>query len=135
MRIFLIPIFLLALFSAHGQDEPKEISTIDFVQILDNQQARAYHYYKNNWTKLREMALDKGYISSYQWIETTYSEEAPFHFIFITSYPDQAAYDNREANFKVIMEGRTRDLLDDRQPSEFRKSVFTKEAARVIRRD
>ena len=135
MKYTTITLCLLMVIAGSAQDKPKEISTIDFVQILENQKDRAYHYYENNWSILRALALERGYISSYQWIETEYTEEAPFHFMFITSYPDQKAFDDREANFRIIMEGRTMELLDDQQPEVFRKSVFLKEAAKVLRRD
>ena len=111
-----------------------DISTIDFVQILEGRTEQAYHYYENNWTLLREEALKNGIISGYQWIETQYTDEAPFHFIFITTYPDQKTFDKREENFAVIMKDRTRNLLDTLQPKDFRKSVFTKEESKVLER-
>ena len=66
MRLLLL-IILLGVFSiCYGQKDEK-VSTIDFVQILDDNKEEALYYFQNNWQVLRDMAIEKGYIHSYQW--------------------------------------------------------------------
>jgi hypothetical protein len=63
---------------------------MDFVQVLNDNKEEAVYYYQNNWKVLREMALKKDYIHSFQLLETTESEDAPFQLILITTYKDKA---------------------------------------------
>ncbi len=87
--------------------------------------AETKFYYKNNWEQHRQKAQSKGYIESYMLLETEPSEQAPFHFMLITTYPNQASYDQREQNFRPLIDAAGgRKLLNDKQPSEFRKILF-----------
>ena len=116
--------------SCYAQQDSK-FTTIDFVQILNDNKAEAVYYFQNNWKVLREMALEKGYIDSYQVLETSYSDDAPFHLMFVTTYSNKEQYDLREDHFgELIKEKGGLDLMNDKKPGEFRKSVFTKEAVR-----
>ena len=101
---------------------------MEFVQILNNNRAEALFYFKNNWQKLREKALAKGYIYSFQLLETKASEEADFELILVTTYRDQEQYDLREEHFRELIDagGKLR-LLNDKMPGEFRKSLFSTE--------
>ena len=130
MKIKLIILVLslgLASF-AYGQ-QGEEISTIDFVQILDGNDEEAVFYYQKNWKVLREMALKKKYIKSFQLLKTEASEEAPFQIMLITNYANAKQYSKREKYFAKIIKAKGElDLLNDKKPAEFRKVVFGKEA-------
>ena len=79
-------ILLFAAWVSYGQ-QAQPISTIDFVQIVDGNEEEALYYYENNWKILREIALKRNYIASFQLRETTPSPEAPFHLMLVTTYP------------------------------------------------
>lgn len=114
-----------------SQDD--EISTVDFIQIIDDQRDEAIYYYQNNWQILRDQAVEKGFISSYQFYETPFSEEAPFHIILITTYSDRKQYEKREENFgELIKANGPLKLLNDLQPGSFRKTLFSKEEVTPI---
>ncbi|NNE27876.1 MAG: hypothetical protein HKN09_13605 [Saprospiraceae bacterium] len=103
-------------------------STIDFVEILNNNKDEAIYYYENNWKILREKALTKSYISSYKLLEVSHSKEAPFHLMLITSFSDKAQYDACETNFQLLISERgSLNLLNDKPPGEFRRIVFSKD--------
>lgn len=105
--------------------ERELISTYDFVQITDDQQEEAIFYYENNWKILRQLAKAEAYIDSFEMHEVAFSEECPFHLILITSYSDDSQYEQREKNFEKLIEMRDElKLLNEKQPSEFRKVVF-----------
>lgn len=108
-----------------------KISTVDFVQIIDNNKAEALHYYHNNWKVLREMATKKGFIDSYQFLEVSFTEDAPFHFMLITTYSNKTQFDKREVHFRTLIDERgDLSLLNEKKPGEFRKIVFNKEEAK-----
>ena len=123
-------IFLLVAWVSYGQ-QAQPISTIDFVQIVDGNEEEALYYYENNWKILREIALKRNYIASFQLMETTPSPEAPFHLMLITTYADSDQYQAREKHFEALIEekGPLR-LMNDKQPGDFRKIVFNKTGVR-----
>ena len=128
---FIITLLLIASLNDIRSQVDNKISTLDFVQILDNNREEAVYYYQNNWKILREKAIREGFIHSYELLETHPSEAEPFDFILITTYKDQQQYEKREENFdKLIGEIGQRKLLNDKQPSEFRKNLFFKENVR-----
>ena len=104
-----------------------KISTIDLVQIINNNKEEAIFYYKNNWKVLREMALEKGYIDSFELFEMTADKDDPFEIILITTYKNEWQYEKREEHFTEIMKlkGGLK-LLNDKKPNEFRNTVFSK---------
>ena len=55
--IFLLLTLIMGVHS-YGQGELK-ISTLDFVEVLNDNHDEALFFYKNNWKKLREIALKK----------------------------------------------------------------------------
>ncbi len=127
MKIKILVLLFLVSSLSFGQDNDK-ISTLDFVQILNDNKEEIVFYYQNNWKILREMAIDKAYIDSFQLLETSFTEEAPFHFILITTYLNKAQYDLREERFtELIKEKGDLRLLNDKKPKEFRKILFNKE--------
>lgn len=125
-KLLLILLLLTIQFSIAQKDE--RISTVDFVQIIDDNTEETMYYYQNNWKILREMALQKKYIASFEIMETTYSKEAPFHLMLITTYANKAQYQEREQHFQELIKqvGELK-LLNTKKPSEFRKNVFHKE--------
>lgn len=113
--------------NAYSQKNTK-ISTIDFVQVLNNNKKEVLYYYKNNWEILRKMAVTKGYIESYQFLKTTPTKEAPFSFMLITTYKNKAQFDKREPHFQELIKAKGKlKLLNDKKPGEFRKVLFGKD--------
>lgn len=101
------------------------IRSYDFVEILNDHEEEAMYYYELNWLPARELAVEKGYIESFDLLETRFSKDCPFHVILITTYSDSAQYKAREKNFDKVFEIRgERKLLNELQPSEFRGFVF-----------
>lgn len=127
MNISLIAGFLLLSASGYAQNDDR-ISTLDFVQVVNENMAEAKFYYEKNWKVLRERAVAQGYIHSYELLETQYTEEAPFHMILITTYANKEQYDLREDHFGELIEARG-DVrpLNEKKPGEFRKIIFSKE--------
>lgn len=126
MRFLLLKLFVVVSFLSYAQDE--RISSLDFVQILDGNVEEAMFYYQNNWEQLRLMALDSGYIQSYELLETSFDDNAPFHLILLTTYANQEQFDRREDNFGALIAVKGElQLLNEKKPNEFRKVIFWKE--------
>lgn len=124
MRTIILPTLLFISYCGFSQTEHKT-SSIDFVEALDGYKAEALFYYQNNWQVLREMALEKGYIQAYQFMEVPYSKEMPYHFMLITTYANKEQYDKREANFEKLIKARGElRLKNDKKPNEFRKVLY-----------
>lgn len=129
-KIFLICGFFSFTTLSFSQHDDR-ISTMDFVQILNDNRAEVVHYYENNWKILREMAIEKDYILSYEILELSEEPDQPFQIILITTYTNQGQYDLREEHFQeLIKEKGGLDLLNEKKPDEFRKTFFTKELVR-----
>lgn len=132
MRVLFIAICLFVYTQNYSQTSSR-ISTVDFVQVVNNNKKEAFFYYNNNWKVLREMAVNRGFISSFEFMETAYSEEAPFHFILITTYLNKEQFDLREAHFQELIKERGElKLLNDLQPGDFRKNLYHKEEVRHL---
>ena len=73
------------------------------------------------------MAVSRGFISSYQLLETQPSEDSPFSFMLVTTFANNDQYEKVEDNFKILIEekGGLR-LLNDKKPGEFRKIIYNK---------
>ncbi|WP_142783634.1 hypothetical protein [Changchengzhania lutea] len=98
---------------------------IDYVQVLNDNNAEALFYYQNNWQALRIQAVEKGYISGYQLLETIPNETSPFSFILITTYKNQDQYNASEDNFQQLIESSDGlKLLNSKKPTDFRKVVM-----------
>ncbi|NNE77530.1 MAG: hypothetical protein HKN31_10715 [Pricia sp.] len=127
-RLFLILVGFCAICYAQKDNR---ISTLDFVEILNDNTEETHYYYKNNWQKLRESALKKGYIHSYEIMETVPTEDSPFHLILVTTYANQVSYDKREDHFgELIEQAGELKLLTAKKPAEFRKILYSKEMVR-----
>ena len=130
MRIILFIVLLSICSIGYGQQDDR-ITTIDFVQILNDNKDEAVYYYQNNWKILRDMAIEKGYIHSFQVLETLLSEDEPFQLMLITTYTNKEQYDLREDHFgELIKEKGELNLMNEKKPGEFRKTLFSKEMVR-----
>ncbi|TRX60658.1 hypothetical protein FNH22_06330 [Fulvivirga sp. M361] len=130
MKLKLLMVLLGVSAISYAQHDNR-ISTMDFIEVLGGNKEEAIFYYQNNWKVLREMALKKDYIASFQFLETPSDKEAPFQFILITTYPDREQYDLREDHFtELIKEKGGLELMNDKKPGEFRKTLFNKEGVR-----
>lgn len=127
MKKFILIISILFYAQLHAQKNTK-ISTIDFVQVLNNNTKEVVYYYNNNWKVLRKMAIKKKYINSYQLLATTPTKDAPFSFILITTYKDKQQFDAREKHFEELIKAKGKlKLLNEKKPGEFRKTIFGKD--------
>jgi len=128
----LLLLCLLCLATQGFSQTDSSISTVSFVQIQDDHRAETFFYFENNWKVLRLMALKKDYIKSFQFLETPYSEDAPFHIILITTYQDSTQYNLREDHFTELIETKgPLKLLNDLKPGDFRKTLYSKEHVRA----
>lgn len=130
------PILFLAFFilsvASYGQSDER-ISTIDFVQVLNGSKAEAIYYYQNNWKIMREWAVDRKLIHSYELLETEPTEESPYTLILITTYSNTEQYAQREDNFaKLIEEKGSLKLLNDKKPGDFRKIINYNEGVKHL---
>jgi hypothetical protein len=122
---------IASIFVVQAQNNPS-IFAIDFVKILNNNQKETFYYYANNWNASREIALAKNYIKSYQLINTKADSAADFDLMLITEYTDSTQYKMREERFASIIKELNPagpKLLNTIKPNDFRKIVFTKQAA------
>ena len=132
MKIPLLLIILTISYFSYGQQDRK-ISTVDFVQIVNGNSNEAIFYYQNNWQILRDMALENGYIESFQILETEATKEEPFNLMLITTYPNKEQYDLREEHFSLLIKEKGElKLMNDMTPNEFRKTLFRKEMVKHL---
>jgi len=124
---------LFCLLNTAFAQSSEKLTTIDFVQILNDNKEEAIYYYKNNWEVMRKRALEEGYIHSYQLLEVPFSEEAPFHIMLMTTYANKEQDAKSEDNFAILIEekGPLR-LLNDKKPGEFRKIIFNKDKVKHL---
>ncbi|MCK0131927.1 hypothetical protein MWU59_10490 [Flavobacteriaceae bacterium F08102] len=107
--------------------QKENISVIDFVQIVKNNKEEALFYYEHNWRELREKALDKGYIESFDFLVTNPNEKGPFTYMLVTTFKNKEQFDLKEQYFKeLIQEKGPIKLLNELQPVHFRKTLFSK---------
>ena len=127
MRIIMFCIIAILTTTSFSQKD-KKISTIDFVQIVNNNYDEVIYYYENNWKVLREMAVKKGYIETYQVMESPTADSTGFDIILVTTYENDQQYEKRETHFQeLIKEKSPLKLLNDKKPGDFRKVIYNKE--------
>ncbi|MBV7268982.1 hypothetical protein [Winogradskyella luteola] len=127
----IIPIILFCVMCTAQIKE--KITTIETIEILNNNTEEAIYYFQNNWKQLRLNAVEKGYIHSFQLMESLYTEDTPFHLLLVTTYSNKEQYESRETHFAELIKATGGlKLLNDKKPSEFRKSVFTIEDAKHL---
>jgi hypothetical protein len=132
MKQYLLLLFCaISYFSVAQQNE--KLSTVDFVEIINNNTEEALFYYQNNWQQLREKAVTEGYIQSYQMLQTEHTPEAPYHLILITTYANKTQYDAREPHFnEIIAASGGLKLLNDKKPTSFRKVRYGKDEVKHL---
>jgi hypothetical protein len=124
-HLFLLLFIFCLSISAFSQTEV--ITVFEAVKIKIEKRAEALFYYQNNWKKLREKAVEKGFIHSFELIETKTDEKAEFDIVLITRYINQARFDKSEENFQELIKQRGGlKLLNDLKPNDFRENVFVK---------
>lgn len=105
-----------------------EVKSIDFVKVLNNNQAEAKYFFDNNWKILREDALKKDYIKSFDYAEVKKGNSREFEIVLITTYKNQAQADAREKNFaELIKERGEQKFLNEKKPNDFRKIVYSQD--------
>ncbi|MEM9390168.1 MAG: hypothetical protein AAGA02_06825 [Bacteroidota bacterium] len=127
MKAFILA-FVFFLSEAAMAQSNTRISTIEFVRIIDDNREEALFYYQNNWKVLREMAVKKGYIDSFELLEAEFTEDQPYHIILMTTFANKDQFEKREEHFEELIKvkGPLR-LLNEKKPSEFRKNLYLKE--------
>jgi len=103
--------------------DPK-IAVTELVKVLNGNKDEAAYFYRNNWMALREEALKRGLIDS--WEMQTAEPGGDYDFVLITRYKSELQYKLGESNFsKLIQELRPEGpvLVNTLKPNDFRKSV------------
>lgn len=122
-KVFLLCLTICLYCSGFSQSQAK-ISSVDFVAVVNNNHAETLYYYQNNWKVLREAAVKKDYIDSYNLLEIEPTEATPYNFILITTYANQEQYNKREAHFEELIKASGGlKLLNDKEPKDFRKFI------------
>ena len=123
----LVLLFLFATCFCFGQQD-QSITSMDFVEIIDNNDEEAWYYYENNWKVLRQMAVKKDYILSFKLFKDLSLNDNTFGIVLMTNYKDSLQFINREAHFQELIKekGELR-LLNDKLPGEFRKTIYSKD--------
>lgn len=117
--------FILFTLSVNIYAQSDVVTLVEAVKIKNEKRAEAIFFYENNWKILREQALEKGIIHSYEFIVSEINEKANFDIILITRYKDQAQFEKSEENFRPLLDARGDvKLLNRTKPDDFRKSVF-----------
>ena len=112
------------LFGQQGQ----RISSMDFVEIVNDNEEEALFYYQNNWKVLRQMAIKKNYISSFELLKDISNNKNSFSLILMTTYANKEQFEKREEHFQeLIKEKGGLELMNEKKPAEFRKTVFSKD--------
>ena len=141
MKSFILFFIFLFSLTAYSQefntknpiDLNDRISTIDFVEIVDDNIEEALYYYNNNWKTLREKALLKNYILSFQLLQTPLTDDSEIQLLLITTYANQEQYEKREEHFQeLIGNSGGLKLLNDKKPNAFRKVAFGKEPVKHL---
>jgi hypothetical protein len=122
---FLLFISTTSLFFAQ---QGQSISSMDFVEILNDNEEEALFYYQKNWKVLRQMAIKKNYISSFELLKDISNDKNSFSLILVTTYTNREQFEKREEHFQVLIKEKGRlELLNQKKPAEFRKTVFSKD--------
>lgn len=129
----ILSIILVYIIANGYSQEVERVSTVEMIEVLDNHMPEALYYYENNWKMLREDALKKGYIYAYQLLFLDEMDTAQYDLILITTYSNKQQYDLREVHFSGLIEQRGElKLLNDKQPGDFRKFIYSNENVRNL---
>lgn len=114
----------------------QQVSTIDFMKVVDGNRNELIYYYENNWKVLRDMALDRDYIVSYELLETEADSTGDFDILLITRYKDEEAYGKAEERFQGLIKEIQTDggpkLMNNLTPLQFRDWKFSKTTKTVF---
>ena len=111
---------------------------MDFVKIKDGKKAEALYFYENNWKVYREVAVEKGFIQSFQILSVLPDSLNNLDLILITTYKDSLQYVKSEEHFQsIIKELRPNGpkLLNQLKPTEFRQNVFARKTQSLFLSD
>ncbi|MDT0557271.1 hypothetical protein RM697_01345 [Ichthyenterobacterium sp. W332] len=125
MRLILLSLILFSSnYGIISAQEANEITSIDYVKILNDNTEEALYYYENNWKQLRIKALEKGYIKSYKLLKVI-NTNAEFNLILQTTYTNKFQFEKREARFQELIKAHgALKLLNEKESKDFRKTVF-----------
>lgn len=134
LGLVLSVILLQPLAGALAVDKTGQMSTIDFVQVLNKNRQEALFYYQNNWLKLRKQAKAQGLIQSFTLLELTEDSAPSFDLMLITTYENPTQFAQREDNFQKLIDLAGKPVLKNQiKPADFRKVVLSSGAAQHIR--
>lgn len=120
-------VLMLSTCLSYGQKD-QSITSMDFVTILNGNDKEALFYYENNWKVLREMAVKKGYITSFKLLKEMNKDKNSFSIVLSTSYTNSLQFEKREEHFQELIKAKGGlKLLNEKQPAEFRKTVYSKD--------
>ena len=126
MKYFIILLFVISCASLNSFAQTETVTLFEAVKIKNEKRSEALFYFENNWKALREKALKKGIIHSFEFVVAKRNEKADFDFILITRYKDQAQFEKSEENFQGLIKARGEVKLENElKPDEFRQSVFS----------
>jgi hypothetical protein len=128
-------VFYLLLCSVIVRAQNSGLWVIDFVQIMAGKEAEATYYYENNWLVYREMALKRGYIHDYRLLASPSDTAGRFNMILATGYADSMQLEKSEKRFSAIIKETNPEgpkLLNNTQPSDFRKITYNKKMHNVM---
>jgi hypothetical protein len=137
MRNLLLVSLILFMNVSFGQSQTT-ITTIDFVKMKNNNRQEALFFYENNWKIFRDIALEKGYITSYKLLTTSSDTTANFDLILVTEYADSLQFKLSEERFQQIIKASRPDglkLLNELKPNDFRQNLFFKQAETLFSED
>ncbi|MEZ5345917.1 MAG: hypothetical protein R2681_10225 [Pyrinomonadaceae bacterium] len=131
MKKALLFILIFCIHAVPALPQTDLITVIEAVKIKNDNRKEALYYYENNWKLLREKALEKNFIDSFEMIVTEAADDADFDIVLITRYSNKNQFDNSEVNFQRLIKEFITDkdgirLMNALKPVDFRKSVFIK---------
>ena len=101
------------------------IWTVNVTKVKPGMLPYARRYYEAAWLPARRAAKALGYIKSFRVLAVDKEDTDQPEFVLITEYPDQAAFDAREARFDEIFAklGTNRPVIDGKGRDDIFVSV------------
>ncbi|NNE67145.1 MAG: hypothetical protein HKN33_11325 [Pyrinomonadaceae bacterium] len=124
MKTFSLAVLIFVLSINVFAQQADIVTVFQGIRIKNDHREEALFYYRNNWAKLREAAVKKNYIHSFELVEVYSERDAKFDIGLVTRFTNQAQSDKAEVNFQELISARGKlRLLNDRKPGEFRESI------------
>ena len=82
---------------------PKGVAVTELVKVVDGNLEEAVFYFRNNWQVLRDEAIKRGMIESYEMQVAKAGEESDFDIVLITRYRNNLQYGQAEQNFRKFV--------------------------------